>query len=250
MLELVRVDKSFNSHGMDQQVLNDINLNVPAGDFLCILGPSGSGKTTLLRCIGGYEKITGGSIYVKGKEITSPGIDRIMVFQGFEQLFSWKTVAGNIEYPLKINKVRKEDRIKSVAYYLEMVGLTDFAHYYPHQLSGGMKQRTALARALALEPQVLLMDEPFASLDAQTRNILQHELIKLWKKTGSTILFVTHDIEEAILLSERILVISKEGRIIRIIDNNLQRPRKPSMMGFAALWDEVYQYLGNVPRRS
>ncbi|HRW13431.1 MAG TPA: ATP-binding cassette domain-containing protein, partial [Syntrophomonas sp.] len=170
MLQLEQVNKRFLHNGEAVQVLQDISFTVPPGDFFCLLGPSGCGKTTLLRCIGGFEPISSGSIKLNNHSITAPGIDRIMVFQGFDQLFAWKTVAANIEYPLKINGLDRAQRKDRVRQYLSLVGLSDYARYYPHQLSGGMKQRTAIARALALEPRLLLMDEPFGNLDALTRH--------------------------------------------------------------------------------
>lgn len=246
MLLIEGIDKNFNNNGIDKEVLKDVSLKVEYGEFLCILGPSGCGKTTLLRCIGGYEEISSGHILINGRNISTPGIDRIMVFQSFEQLFSWKTVEANIEYPLKINKIAKKKRKELVQEYIKLVELEDYADYYPHQLSGGMKQRTAIARALALEPPVLLMDEPFGNLDAQTRNALQKELIKIWSKLKTTVIFVTHDIEEAIILSDRILVMSHNpGPVKNIVTNNLDRPRKPSMDGFFEMWDLLYGYLGD-----
>ncbi|MBO8159212.1 ABC transporter ATP-binding protein [Thermosyntropha sp.] len=245
MLQLEGVNKVFKNNGSFIHVLKDIDFTVNSGEFFCIVGPSGCGKTTLLRSIGGYEKISGGQILIDGKKITEPGIDRVMVFQSFEQLFSWKTVKENIEYPLKITGVSKQKRNEYVRKYVKMMGLEGFENYYPHQLSGGMKQRTALARALALNPEILLMDEPFANLDAQTREVLQKELLKIWQELKPTIIFVTHAIDEAIILADRILVMSKQGRIKTIIESHLERPRRPSMKGFSAMWDILYSLLGS-----
>lgn len=240
MLEIKNLYKSFQNNGFQKNVLQDVSFQVADGEFLCILGASGSGKTTLLRCIAGYEPLTEGEISLNKQRITRPGTDRIMVFQGFEQLFAWKTLYANVEYPLFLKGINKRQRHEQVQYYLDMVDLWDYRFYYPHQLSGGMKQRTAIARGLALEPQVLLMDEPFGHLDAQTRNALQIKLLDIWKKVRSTILFVTHDIEEALLLSDRILLLSKAGTVKKTMPNPIDRPRKPGMHGLGRLWDELY----------
>lgn len=249
MLQIDGVNKSFIHQGESHQVLHDISFQAEEGEFLCLVGPSGSGKTTLLRMIGGFETISSGRISIKGEMIKGPGIDRVMVFQGLDQLFSWKTVAANVEYPLKVNRISSRERSQRLRKYLDMVGLLKFADYYPYQLSGGMKQRVALARALALEPRVLLMDEPFASLDAQTRSGLQEELARLWQQLKTTILFVTHDIEEAIILADRILLISHEGYMQLIINNPLSRPRTLGMPGLAPLREQIYQNLSGKPRR-
>ncbi len=246
MLVANGISKSFKTGRENNAVLENIHFEILRGEFICILGPSGCGKTTLLRCLGGYESLSSGDIRINGQKVSEPGIDRVMVFQAFDQLFAWKTVEGNIDYPLKMNGFNQNQRRMRVLKYLEIVGLEDYAAYYPHQLSGGMKQRTALARALALEPQVLLMDEPFGAVDAQTRKTLQDELISIWEKLATTILFVTHDIEEAIILADRIFVMSRNpGKIKMIMDNPLPRPRIPGMGGFSALWTRLYDNLGD-----
>ena len=244
MLQLDNVNKNFLHNGEAVQVLHDINFAVPPGDFFCLLGPSGCGKTTLLRCIGGFEPISSGSIKLNHHNITSPGIDRIMVFQGFDQLFAWKTVEANIEYPLKINGLERGLRKDRVRHYLSLVGLSDYARYYPYQLSGGMKQRTAIARALALEPRLFLMDEPFGNLDALTRHNMQQELLRIKEKLATTVLFVTHDIDEALVLGDRILIMARNGQVKSIFANPLAKPRQPRMRGFAEMWGEIYDRLG------
>lgn len=245
MLVADRISKSFKKGREKNAVLEDIDFNISRGEFICILGPSGCGKTTLLRCLGGYESLSAGEIRIDGQRVSEPGIDRVMVFQAFDQLFPWKTVEGNIDYPLRINGLDQDQRSMRIEKYLEIVGLKDYADYYPYQLSGGMKQRSALARALALEPQVLLMDEPFGAVDAQTRKALQDELIAIWEKLSTTIVFVTHDIEEAIILADRIFVMSRNpGKIKMMMKNHLPRPRIPGMDGFAALWTRLYDSLG------
>lgn len=245
MLEVTKLNKTFTMNGLVKKVLKDITFAVEDGKFICILGPSGSGKTTLLRCIGGFESVSDGNILLDGQHITEAGTDLMMIFQAFDQLFAWKTVEANVEYPLKINGIDKNTRQELADRFLKMVGLQDYKSYYPHQLSGGMKQRAAIARALMLEPRILLMDEPFGNLDALTRNSLQDELLKIWSNLTTTVLFVTHDIEEAIILSDRILMLSSTGEIKNIIPNKLERPRRPGAAGFAELWELLYGQLSD-----
>ena len=226
------------------QALEDISFSVKEGEFLTILGPSGCGKSTLIRSIAGFQKPEKGRILLGERQVHEPGPDRIMVFQEFDQLFPWKTVRSNITYALKVNGAGKEEREKIAEHYLEMVNLKDFGRAFPHQLSGGMKQRAAIARSLALNPQILLMDEPFGSLDAQTRAVLQSELVRLWQEVGSTIIFITHNIQEAILLGDRVLVMSSApGHIKDIVDVNIPRPRLPETPEFMALWHTLYGLL-------
>ncbi|HHU69213.1 MAG TPA: ABC transporter ATP-binding protein [Thermoanaerobacterales bacterium] len=204
----------------------------------------GCGKTTLLRCIAGLEPVSKGLININGTEIKAPGTDRMMVFQDFNQLFPWLNVRNNIIFPLKVaGRGQNDKERKQLAdYYLELVGMNDYINLYPYQLSGGMKQRTAIARALALNPKVLLMDEPFGSLDAVTRTDLQEELLKIWEETKVTIIFVTHNIEEALLLTNRIIVM-KSGRIEKIMQNSIPRPRHYNMREFICMWEELRELL-------
>lgn len=244
-LQIINLNKSFENHGQQIQALQNLNLTINEGELFCILGPSGCGKSTLLRCIAGFEPVNEGQILVGGQLAGPPGPDRTMVFQGFDQLLPWKTVIGNVVYPLKVNKVGSplENREKA-EHFISLVGLQDFQDYYPHQLSGGMKQRVAIARALALRPKVLLMDEPFASLDAQTRNSLQAELISIWKKYKITIVFITHNIQEAIILGSRTAVMSAQpGTIKQVVENNLARPRLIGYPGFSEMWNELHDLL-------
>lgn len=194
------------------------SLNLKQNEFerVVIVGPSGCGKSTLLKAVAGFLPVDSGSIQLKGKDITAPGTDRIMVFQDLEQIFPWKTVLENIVFPLRLNKnYTKAEAISQAETYLEKVHLADFRHYYPHQLSGGMKQRTAIARALALKPEILLMDEPLGALDDMTRRKLQDELLHLWEDTKFSMLMVTHSIEEAVTLGDRIIVLSSNpGKIV------------------------------------
>ncbi|MFC0215875.1 ABC transporter ATP-binding protein [Paenibacillus chartarius] len=198
--------------------LQDIHFDVREGEFMVIVGPSGCGKSTLLDLLGGLAKPTFGSILLDGKPITGPGLDRGIVFQQYA-LFPWKTAQGNIEFSLEAKGVTKAERVERARHYLELVGLKGFEQRYPHELSGGMKQRVAIARSLAYDPDVLLMDEPFAALDAQTRETLQAELLRIWQQTRKTIVFITHGIDEAVYLGERVAVMtSRPGRLKQIVD--------------------------------
>lgn len=205
--------KTFPCQGKSLVVLEDIDLDLYANEFVCLVGASGCGKSTLLKIIAGLVQPSSGQVWVDGEAVPGPGADRGMVFQNYT-LFPWLTVADNIGFGLDLRGVSRADRKQRIAYYLEVVGLTRFARAYPKQLSGGMKQRVAIARALANEPEVLLMDEPFGALDAQTKEQMQQFLQNLWQQTHTTILMVTHDVEEAIFLSQRIYVMSSHpGRM-------------------------------------
>ncbi len=198
--------------------LEDITLDVRSGEFLALVGPSGCGKSTLLDLLGGLTLPTSGRILLDGRPIAGPGRDRGIVFQQYA-LFPWRTAAQNVEFGLDIAGFKAKQRLDIVRHFLELVGLSGFADRYPHELSGGMKQRVAIARSLAYDPEVLLMDEPFAALDAQTRETLQGELLRIWRATGKTIVFITHGIDEAIVLGQRVAVMtSRPGRIKQIID--------------------------------
>ena len=231
------------------QALKDVEFEVHDGDFFCIIGPSGCGKSTTLRLIAGFEKPTDGQVLLDGNEVQEPGPDRAMVFQDLNQLFPWKTTLKNVVYPLKVNKLydSNENRMGEAKKHLRMVGLDEkFDSAFPHQLSGGMKQRVAIARALALDPKVLLMDEPFGSIDAQTRTTLQQEVMKIWEETKKTILFVTHNIEEAILLGTKILVLgTNPGRVLELFDNPITPPRLATDPNFGKFWKTLYNLLGH-----
>jgi len=205
--------------------LDHINLEVKAGEFLCIVGPSGCGKSTLLHLIAGLQPPTSGQILVDGRPVQGPGTDRILIFQELE-LFPWLTVGENVEFGMKMKGVRKAEREEQTRHYLRLVHLAQFKDSYTHQLSGGMRQRVALARALATEPDVLLMDEPFAALDAQTRDLLHDELERIWAETGRTIIFVTHNVREAVRLADRVALLTfRPGRMKREFPVDLPRPR-------------------------
>jgi NitT/TauT family transport system ATP-binding protein len=198
--------------------LEDISLDVKAGEFLALVGPSGCGKSTLLDLLGGLTTPTSGRLLLDGKPITGPARDRGIVFQQYA-LYPWRTAQQNIEFGLEIAGESSAVRRERAEHYLALVGLSAFADRYPHELSGGMKQRVAIARSLAYEPEVLLMDEPFAALDAQTREGLQVELLRIWRSTGKTILFITHSIDEAVVLGQRVAVITaRPGRIKQVVD--------------------------------
>lgn len=244
ILEMNNVSKIFDADTEKEKgVLKDVNLKVDRNEFLCVLGPSGCGKTTLLRCIAGFEDYEG-SVKVNGVERRRPGTDRIMVFQDFNQLFPWKTVEKNIQYPLKQNGIRDKAELKRrTEEVLAKVKLSGHEKYYPYQLSGGMKQRVAIAKALALKPEIILMDEPFAALDAMTRNELQNELLRISMEEQCTFIFITHNIQEAIVLGTRIIVLAQEGKIIVDEKNNIKRPVTPASEGYGAMWERMHDAL-------
>lgn len=205
--------------------LENFTLGIKKGEFITIVGPSGCGKSTFLDILAGLSKPTSGEIYIDGKLITGPDLDRGIILQGYA-LFPWLTAEENIEFGLEIKGIPKDKRKEISSKFISLVGLNKFENRYPYELSGGMKQRVAIARALAYDPEVLLMDEPFAAVDAQTRELLQEELLAIWEKTNKTIVFITHSIEEAIFLGDRVVVMSANpGKIEDIIEVNLQRPR-------------------------
>ncbi len=211
------------------RALQRFDLDVNEGEFLSILGPSGCGKSTFLNVLLGLLMPDSGELSVNGKRITGPGPDRAMVFQEFG-LLPWRTVQSNVELGLEIKRMPAEQRRPISRRLIEMVGLTSFEEHYPHELSGGMKQRVGLARALATDPEVLLMDEPFAALDAQTRDLMQVELLRIWQEARKTVLFVTHQIDEAIYLSDRVMVMTKRpGYAKKVFDIGLPRPRDYEM---------------------
>ena len=224
-IEFQRVTKKFlvrDEHKKGAQkeftALQDIEFSVKEGEFVTIVGPSGCGKSTLLDLLLGLTRPTKGRIFIDGREVSGPGLDRGIVFQQYA-LFPWKTARGNVEFGLEAKGVPKNERKEQAEYFLDLVGLSKFAGRYPHELSGGMKQRVAIARSLAFNPEVLLMDEPFAALDAQTRENLQAELLRIWRKTRKTILFVTHGIDEAVYLGERVVVLSASpGTVKKIVE--------------------------------
>jgi ABC-type nitrate/sulfonate/bicarbonate transport system ATPase subunit len=205
--------------------LDGIDLTIRKGEFLTIIGPSGCGKTTLLRIMASLEQPDEGAVVVGGTPVTEPGIGRAMVFQTFG-LFPWKTVIDNVMFPLVVRKFPKEEAYRTAIRHIRQVGLEKFVDAYPHQLSGGMQQRVGLARALSTGADILLMDEPFGAIDAQTRELMQEELMRIWQEEQKTVIFITHDLDEAVLLADRVLLMSRgPGRVREIIPVDLPRPR-------------------------
>jgi NitT/TauT family transport system ATP-binding protein len=223
--------------------LDRINLHVRSGEFLCIVGPSGCGKSTLLHLIAGLHQQTSGTVVVDNKPVNGPGTDRILIFQELG-LFPWLNVADNVDFGMKMKGLAKTERRERTDYYLRLVHLVQFKDSYIHQLSGGMRQRVALARALATEPDVLLMDEPFAALDAQTRDLLHDELERIWAETGRTIIFVTHNVREAVRLGDRVALLTfRPGRVKREFPIDLPRPRQLEDVSVARNAREVLEDL-------
>lgn len=238
VLDVKNLSKSFTSPGGTNQILDGLNLTVKEREFICILGPSGCGKSTLLRCVAGFEDYEG-TIECNGEVVKKPSTDRIMVFQDYNQLYPWKTVEKNIQYALKLKGIKDKAELRRISdKYIEKVGLDGYQKYYPHELSGGMKQRVAIAKALALKPQIILMDEPFAALDAITRKSLQKELYKISTTEEVTFIFITHNIQEAITLGTRVLMMGKSGKILIDDENKIKKPVKPSSEGYGAMWDK------------
>ena len=228
--------------GREVLALDQVSLEVANREFVALLGPSGCGKSTLLYLIGGFLPVEKGAILVDGKKVSAPGPDRGIVFQHFA-LFPWKTVRGNILYGLERQGMPKDEREKRAMDFIELVGLHGFEDSYPSQLSGGMKQRTAIARTLAFDPKILLMDEPFGALDAQTRGLMQAELLRIWQRTPKTVIFVTHDVQEAVYLADRVAVMSaRPGRIKTIVDTKFDKndPNIFKAPAFVEKVDEIW----------
>lgn len=224
-LRLEGISRWFETPGGTVQALEEIDLDIREGELLCIVGPSGCGKSTLLNLIAGLDQPSAGAVWVDGRRVEGPGTDRIVIFQELG-LFPWLTVRENVEFGLRMKGVPRKERCARARHYLHLVHLAGFETSYVHQLSGGMKQRVALARSLATEPDVLLMDEPFAALDAQTRDLLHEELERIWAATHRTIVFVTHNVREAVRLGDRVVVLTfRPGRIKSEFPIHLPRPR-------------------------
>jgi NitT/TauT family transport system ATP-binding protein len=246
-LEVVGLRKSYTRDGRTLEVLDVGRLAVADGELVTVVGPSGCGKSTLLHILGGFVRADAGRICVHGRDVVAPGPDRGMVFQEFA-LFPWRTVAGNVGWGLEVRGMPAAERAAIVDRHLELTGLAEFRNHLPGELSGGMKQRVALARVLAFDPEVLLMDEPFGALDAQTRETMQDELTRLWERTGKTIVFVTHDIEEAIYLGDRVVVLSaRPARIREEVAVDLPRPRDIGVRKSVALL-EYRNHVGDLIR--
>ena len=221
--------------------LEKVDLSIEEGKFICLLGPSGCGKTTLLNMIAGFDKPSTGAIKINGNDVSQPSIDRIAIFQNFG-LLPWRTVIKNVELGLESKGFDEKKRREIAEGYLELVGLSNYKDHHPHQLSGGMQQRIAIARALAVDPKILFMDEPFGALDAMTRMTMQDEIERIWQEKKKTIIFVTHDIEEAVFLADRIVVMTAgPGKVKKIIDVPLARKRDRTSHGFLVIRDEVFR---------
>lgn len=237
------IDKQYPGETGPVRALEGVSFDVSDGEFVCIVGPSGCGKTTLFRIIAGLENATSGSVFLDGSRVHGPTPDMGVVFQEYH-LFPWRTVRGNVSFGLEKGGVPTSERRERVARLIDLVGLEGFAESYPKELSGGMKQRVAIARALAVDPALLLMDEPFGAVDAQTREMLQRELLEIWERTEKTVLFVTHDVEEAVKLADRIVVMAKEpGRVSEIVDVDLPRPRLRSDVEFGGYYERVLELI-------
>jgi NitT/TauT family transport system ATP-binding protein len=230
VLELCQLGKTFSSAQGDTEALRGVDFKVHRREFVCVIGPSGCGKSTLIRILAGLEKASTGQVLLDGAPVTGPGRDRGMVFQGYS-LFPWLTVQDNVMFGPQIAGSSRTTAEGHAREWLELVGLTKFAHAYPHQLSGGMRQRVAIARALANQPRILLMDEPFGALDAQTRARMQRHLLDIWRNIDITILFITHDLDEAVFLADRILVLKPHpGEVQEVIEVPVPRPRSAAQM--------------------
>ena len=245
-LSVQGVGKTFKTRGSSLVVLDNINFEVKAGEFFVIVGQSGCGKTTFLRIIQGLDQATTGTIKLDGRPLAGPGPDRGFVFQN-DSLYPWRTTLRNVTFGQELSGVPRAQAESEAREIIKLVGLEGFEHHYPYQLSGGMRQRVNLARAFAVKPDILLMDEPFAALDALTRETMQQELVRIVAETGKTVIFITHQIDEAILLADRIAVLSaRPGRVARIIDVNLPKPRTLALKRtpeFNSMVDEVWELI-------
>jgi len=240
-IQFKNVSKTFIQKGRQEvPVLSDVNIDVHENEFLVILGPGQCGKSTLLRILAGLEFPTSGTVTMDGKEVTGPGADRGLVFQGY-MLFPWKTVLGNVEMGPKLNGLSKREQCEIAMHYIDLVGLSGFEHHYPHQLSGGMKQRVGIARAYANKPEVMLLDEPFGQLDAQTRIFMEQETERIWQQEKRTVLFVTNNTDEALFLGDRIVAMEGKlpGRVQRTYTVDLPRPRDLTDLRFLEMRREI-----------
>lgn len=241
-ISLHGVEKRFiSAQGIDQAALSRVDLEIGAGEFVCLVGPSGCGKTTLINLMAGFEQPSSGTVVIDGKPVTAPDPDHIMIFQDYG-LFPWKTVLDNVQFGLRSRGLAVTEAKERALASLDLVDLRQSANKHPHELSGGMKQRVAIARALAVKPTVLFMDEPFAALDAFTRLHLQDELLRIWKERRPTVVFVTHDLDEAITLGQRVVLMAPApGRIQRVLDVPLSYPRERTRDDFAIFRRELFE---------
>jgi NitT/TauT family transport system ATP-binding protein len=243
-IELRNIGLQYESAQNSVTALQDVSFGVEAGEFLCVVGQSGCGKTTMLNIVAGFLKPTKGEILISGKTVTGKGLDRGIVFQDFAQLFPWRTAQRNIEFGLEMKGIAKEEREEIALRFLRLVNLEKFARSYPHELSGGMQQRVAIARALAYNPAVLLMDEPFAALDALTREEMQRFLVDVWRETKKTVVYVTHNVAEAVYLADRIIVFSPHpGTVKAQVKITLPRPRDTLSIEFLEYQKEIVGHI-------
>ena len=244
-IELRDVSLVYDTPGGRVSAVEDVNFAVEESEFLCLVGPSGCGKTTLLNLVAGFLAPSSGEIRIGGRAISGHGFDRGVVFQDFAQLFPWRTALGNVAFGLEMKGVGRREREEIALRQLELVGLAKFARSYPHHLSGGMQQRVAIARALAYNPAVLLMDEPFAALDALTRDEMQRLVAEVWRETAKTVIYVTHNVAEAVYLADRVIVMTAHpGRVKREMAIGLARPRDPLSIDFVACQKRLLYELG------
>jgi len=243
-IELRNISLQYESAENSVTALQDVSFGVDAAEFLCVVGQSGCGKTTMLNIVAGFLKPTKGEILISGKTVTGKGLDRGIVFQDFAQLFPWRTAQRNIEFGLEMKGIAKEERAEIALRFLRLVNLEKFARSYPHELSGGMQQRVAIARALAYNPAVLLMDEPFAALDALTREEMQRFLVDVWRETKKTVVYVTHNVAEAVYLADRVIVFSPHpGTVKAQVKITLPRPRDTLSVEFLEYQKEIVGHI-------
>ncbi len=243
-IEIRRVDYQYEANERAVTALRDVSFGVAESEFICVVGRSGCGKTTLLNILAGFLSPTKGDVLIGGRAVSGRGLDRGVVFQDFAQLFPWRTAQRNVEFGLEMKGVPREERAKTAQRFLGLVNLESFAGAYPHELSGGMQQRAAIARALAYNPSVLLMDEPFAALDALTRDEMQRLLVDVWRETRKTIVYVTHNVAEAVYLADRIIVLTPHpGTVKAEVKVTLPRPRDPLSVPFVECQKDVVGYL-------
>lgn len=239
-IEIENAEKNFLQNGEKFTAFTDVSLSIEKGEFICLLGPSGCGKSTLLNAIAGFSPITSGSIKIDGKEIKEPSVNNVMIFQNYG-LFPWRTVQKNVELGLESKKISKDERRKIADKYIELVGLENFKKSHPRQLSGGMQQRVSIARALAVDPEIIFMDEPFGALDAITRMKLQDDILSISKQEKKTIIFVTHDIEEAVFLADRIVIMTPNpGKIKSVVTVPLKGHRERTASDFLQVRDKIF----------
>ena len=243
-IEIRRVDYQYEANERAVTALRDVSFGVAESEFICVVGRSGCGKTTLLNILAGFLSPTKGDVLIGGRAVSGRGLDRGVVFQDFAQLFPWRTAQRNVEFGLEMKGVPRDERAKTAQRFLGLVNLESFAGAYPHELSGGMQQRAAIARALAYNPSVLLMDEPFAALDALTRDEMQRLLVDVWRETKKTIVYVTHNVAEAVYLADRIIVLTPHpGTVKAEVKVTLPRPRDPLSVPFVECQRDVVGYL-------